>query len=75
MSRIVVAIDPSGSAGQASDRAGISVAGLGVDGHYYVFRDPSGVMTANAQAERLSICITNTGQKHVSRNKLWRSLD
>lgn len=36
MQRIVVAIDPAGSTRQHSDSTGITVAGWGVDNHYYV---------------------------------------
>lgn len=37
--RIVVAVDPSGSDGAGGDSQGIIVAGLGVDGHFYVLED------------------------------------
>jgi phage terminase large subunit-like protein len=40
--RIVVAVDPSGSAKKTADEAGIVVAGLGIDGHGYVLEDISG---------------------------------
>jgi predicted phage terminase large subunit-like protein len=42
LKRIVVAIDPAGSYGEKSDETGIVVAGLGVDGRYYVLEDLSG---------------------------------
>lgn len=41
MARIVVAIDPSTTSKEKSDECGIGVAGLGVDGHLYVFADYS----------------------------------
>lgn len=40
MRRVVVAVDPSGTKGDGGgDNIGIVVAGLGVDGHAYVFED------------------------------------
>ena len=47
---IIVAIDPSGSALQTSDEAGIVGVGLGFDGHGYVLDDVSGIMTPNQWA-------------------------
>jgi len=47
---IIVAIDPSGSALQTSDEAGIIGVGLGFDGHGYVLDDVSGIMTPNQWA-------------------------
>jgi phage terminase large subunit-like protein len=44
--RIVVAIDPSVTAKPGSDETGIIIAGLGDDGHVYVFADASGLHTA-----------------------------
>jgi predicted phage terminase large subunit-like protein len=44
LSRIVVAIDPSVSAGEGANECGLIVAGLGDDGHGYVLADESGVM-------------------------------
>jgi phage terminase large subunit-like protein len=52
MSRIVVAIDPSVSAGEGADEAGIVVAGLGMDGHGYILADESGVMAPIEWARR-----------------------
>ena len=37
--RVVVAVDPSAKSVAGSDSAGLIAAGLGVDGHYYVFED------------------------------------
>jgi phage terminase large subunit-like protein len=45
LSRIVVALDPSGTSGAESDECGIGVAGLGADGHGYILDDRSGVMS------------------------------
>ena len=47
---IVTAIDPSGTATQSSDEAGIVTAGIGFDGHFYVLDDVSGIMTPNQWA-------------------------
>lgn len=41
LTRIVVAIDPSGSDGTGGDSQGIVAAGLGVDGHAYLLSDDS----------------------------------
>lgn len=41
LTRVVVAVDPSGSDGTGGDQQGIVVAGLGVDGHCYVIIDAS----------------------------------
>ena len=43
--RVVVAIDPSGTANPDSDECGIGVAALGADGHGYVLDDCSGIMS------------------------------
>src|SRR6185312_15208079 len=51
MVRIVVAIDPSVSSGENSDECGIVVAGLGVDGLFYLLKDASGVMTPSQWAK------------------------
>ncbi|MFD9056231.1 terminase large subunit domain-containing protein [Streptomyces albidoflavus] len=48
LSRIVVAIDPSGGAGGANDETGIVAAGRTADGQYYVLEDRSGRHGANA---------------------------
>ncbi len=45
LSKIVVAIDPSATASEDSDEAGIVVVGLGEDGHGYVLEDCSGRMS------------------------------
>jgi phage terminase large subunit-like protein len=44
---IAVGLDPSGTALQTSDEAGIVTVGLGVDGHGYVFEDFSGIYSPN----------------------------
>jgi predicted phage terminase large subunit-like protein len=50
--RIVVAIDPAATSGKESDETGIIVAGIGEDGHGYVFDDLSGQLTPDAWARR-----------------------
>jgi phage terminase large subunit-like protein len=52
MARIVVAIDPSGGDGESNDEQGIIVAGLGVDGLYYVLDDRSCKLSPNGWASR-----------------------
>jgi phage terminase large subunit-like protein len=52
MERIVVAIDPATTSGEKADETGIVVAGKGVDGHAYVFRDLSCRLTANEWGTR-----------------------
>jgi len=47
---IVTAIDPSGTATQSSDEAGIVTAGVSADGHFYVLDDVSGIMSPNQWA-------------------------
>ncbi len=49
---VVVAIDPSITAGPTSDEAGIVIAGLGVDGRGYVLGDRSAVMSPDAWGRR-----------------------
>lgn len=50
--RIVVAIDPSVTSGDDSDECGITCGGLGVNNHGYLFRDLSGVFSADTWARR-----------------------
>lgn len=45
--RIVVSIDPSGTATQNSDEAGVVVSGVDMAGDGYVLEDRSGIMTPN----------------------------
>ncbi len=45
MARVVIGVDPSASSNEKSDEAGIIVAGLGVDGHGYVFDDFTKIYT------------------------------
>jgi predicted phage terminase large subunit-like protein len=52
LTRIVVAIDPSGGGKAGNDEAGIMVAGLGHDQRFYVLDDLSGRMSPIAWAER-----------------------
>jgi predicted phage terminase large subunit-like protein len=48
--RVVVAIDPAVTNNEGSDETGIVVAGVGVDGRYYVLDDNSGRMSADVWA-------------------------
>lgn len=50
--RVVVAVDPSGSAKRTADEAGIVVCGLGVDGHGYVLEDLSGRYSPRDMAQK-----------------------
>ena len=50
MQRIVIPIDPSVTSLATSDETGIIPVGKGVDGHYYVLHDYSGIMTPSAWA-------------------------
>jgi phage terminase large subunit-like protein len=52
MIRVVVAIDPATTSGEDADETGIVIAGRGVDGHAYVFRDLSCRMTSNGWGHR-----------------------
>lgn len=52
MQRIVVAVDPSGGDGAGNDEQGIIVAGLGVDGLYYVMADRSCKLSPQGWASR-----------------------
>jgi len=50
--RVVVAIDPAVTNNEGSDETGIVVAGVGVDGRYYVLDDISGRMSADHWARQ-----------------------
>jgi phage terminase large subunit-like protein len=52
LTRIVVAIDPSGGGGEGPAEVGIVTAGKGVDGHGYVLHDGSARLTPEAWARR-----------------------
>ncbi|HEX4138353.1 MAG TPA: terminase family protein [Bryobacteraceae bacterium] len=52
MARIVVAIDPAVTTGEDADETGIIVAGKGVDGDAYIFRDLSCRLTSNGWGNR-----------------------
>ena len=56
LSRIVVAIDPAVTSHEDSDETGIIVAGLGVDGKYYVLEDASGKMTPDGWGRKAIDC-------------------
>jgi Terminase RNaseH-like domain len=50
LTRIVVAVDPSGSSRRTADECGISICGAGEDGHGYVLADRSGRMSPEVWA-------------------------
>lgn len=50
LSRIVIPIDPAVTSTTDSDETGIIPVGKGVDGHYYVLHDYSGIMTPSGWA-------------------------
>ena len=52
MVRIVVAIDPATTSGEDADETGIVVAGRGVDGDAYIFRDLSCRLSSNGWGRR-----------------------
>ncbi len=52
LTRTVVAIDPAVTANANSDETGIILAGIGVDGRFYVVRDASGRFSADQWARR-----------------------
>jgi hypothetical protein len=52
LTRIIVAVDPSGSDGTGGDCQGIIVVGLGVDGHAYVLADRSCRLSPQGWAKR-----------------------
>lgn len=52
MARMVVAVDPAVTTGEEADETGIIVAGRGVDGHAYVFRDLSCRLSSNGWGNR-----------------------
>lgn len=57
MQRIVVAVDPSGTKGDGKgDDIGIVVAGLGVDGRYYVLEDATCQMSPEGWGRRAVDC-------------------
>lgn len=57
LTKVIVAVDPSGTAKQTSDEAGLVVVGYGVDGHAYVLEDKSGIMTPNQWATLAIACL------------------
>ena len=52
MQRIVIAIDPSVTSKASSDETGIIVAGRGVDNHFYILEDKSGVFSPDVWIKR-----------------------
>ena len=55
--RVVVAIDPAVTSGEDSDETGISVAGKGVDGAFYVLADRSCRMSPDGWARRAVVAL------------------
>ena len=52
MQRIVAAIDPAVTSNEGADETGIVVAGIGIDGFYYVLADRSARLTPDGWANR-----------------------
>jgi len=52
MQRIVIAVDPAITANSNSDETGIIVAGRGVDNHFYILEDKSGVFSPDVWIKR-----------------------
>lgn len=52
MRRIVIGIDPSGGDQQGNDEQGIIVAGVGIDGNYYILADRSCKLSPQGWASR-----------------------
>ena len=56
MKRIVMGIDPAVSTNKESDETGLIVAGKGLNGHYYIFEDLTGIYTPNQWALKVVDC-------------------
>ena len=52
MQRIVIAVDPAVTANSNSDETGIVIAGRGVDNHYYILGDYSGIFSPDVWIKR-----------------------
>ena len=52
MQRIVIAVDPAVTANSNSDETGIIVAGRGVDNHFYILGDYSGIFSPDVWIKR-----------------------
>ncbi len=52
MQRIVIAVDPAVTANSNSDETGIVVAGRGIDNHFYILEDKSGVFSPDVWIKR-----------------------
>ena len=52
MQRIVIAVDPAVTANSNSDETGIIVAGRGIDNHFYILEDKSGVFSPDVWIKR-----------------------
>jgi PBSX family phage terminase large subunit len=70
---IIVGVDPSGSATQTSDEAGIVCAGIGIDNHCYILEDCSGIMTPNQWAITAIKCIYRREGDYIvaEKNQGW----
>lgn len=55
LKRIVIGVDPAVSSNKTSDETGIVAAALGMDGHGYILRDVSGILTPNGWATRVDM--------------------
>ncbi|HEX5566615.1 MAG TPA: hypothetical protein VFY14_06745 [Streptomyces sp.] len=88
LSRVVVAIDPSGGAGANNDETGIIAAGRSTDGHYYVLADRSGRLSAEERGRETCLLAmelgadaivveTNYGGDSASQNVIqaWQQLE
>ena len=54
LSRVIISVDPAVSTNKNSDKTGIVVCGLGVDGHIYVLEDASGTYSPNQWAKKVA---------------------
>jgi PBSX family phage terminase large subunit len=70
---IVVGLDPSGTATQTSDEAGIVCAGIDFNGHGYILDDMSGILTPNQWASQAIRCLSkHEGDRIVAEvNQGW----
>ena len=61
---LVIAIDPATTSGEDSDETGITIAGVGIDGHGYVLEDLSGHYTP---AEWGALVVTEYHRRRINR--------
>lgn len=59
LSRVIVAIDPAVTNNESSDETGIVVAGMGVDGRYYVLEDASDKLSPDGWGRKAIDCYYN----------------